>query len=289
MTEWSVRERMRNRSEGAKTTADYIERKLSRIGRAMYSTEVEELKDNQIENILWEEGMCMVWRSPELGWISTSCMETGYDQNGIANRWRPQFKTDLGLSAPELSEEDDCVVFYDCLKHTVKRSDALMLVPDYADVMETIRQQVFNQKTPLMAVSGSTGTKQKLKNIIVNLSNNVRVMFMEEGLKEKITPLDFNAPYNVESLHAYKKSLENEMLEFMGVDNKDAFMKKERLIVDEQEGNDELLNYILNDSLSARKKAVDKLNAKGLHATTEVTGLVRPIQEVEEIGTDETG
>lgn len=270
-------------------TSKYIEKKLSRIGRSMYETVVEGLRDNQIENILWSEGMCMVWRSPELGWVATSCMETGYDQNGVANRWKPTFKTDLGLAAPELSENDDCVVFYDCMDHKTKRSDCLMLVPDYADTMETIRQQVFNQKTPLMAISGSVGTKQKLKNMIVSISHNAKVLFMEEGIKEKVTPLDFNAPYNVESLHAYKKSLENEMLEFMGVDNKDAFQKKERLIVDEQEGNDELLNYMLADSLHARQIAVDKLISKGLNASTKVVGLVRPIQEVEELGTDETG
>lgn len=279
---WSIREWELASKEPTKQTASYIATKLGRIGRAMYNTDVPALADNQIENILWEEGCCMVWRSPELGWVSTSCMETGYDINGVPNRWKPVFKTENGLSRPELSEQDDCVVFYDTMRHDVKRSDCLVLAPDYADVMETIRQQVFNQNTPLMAFSGNTSIRAKLKNMMVGVARHAKVMFVEESLKDKVTCLDFNAPYNVESLHAYKKSIENEMLEFMGVDNKDAFQKKERLVVDEQEGNDELLNYILNDSLKARQVACEKLIAKGLEASTEIVGLVRPVQMIED-------
>ena len=284
MSTWSVREWEQSSKEPTRQTAVYIRAKLGRIGRAMYDTSVPALLDNQIENLLWEDGRAMVWNSPELGWIVTACDEVGNDINGVPNRWRPVFQTEQGLSRPILSENDDCVVFYDTMVPSVKRSDCLMLVPDYADVLETIRQQVFNQNTPLMAFSGNTSIRAKLKNMMVGVAKHAKVMFVEESLKDKVTCLDFKAPYNVESLHAYKKSIENEMLEFMGVDNKDAFQKKERLVVDEQEGNDELLNYMLNDCLMARQKACEKLIAKGIEASTKIVGLVRPIQAIEDEG-----
>ena len=284
MSTWSVREWEQSSKEPTRQTAVYIRAKLGRIGRAMYDTSVPALLDNQIENLLWEDGRAMVWNSPELGWIVTACDEVGSDINGVPNRWRPVFQTEQGLSRPILSENDDCVVFYDTMVPSVKRSDCLMLVPDYADVLETIRQQVFNQNTPLMAFSGNTSIRAKLKNMMVGVAKHAKVMFVEESLKDKVTCLDFKAPYNVESLHAYKKSIENEMLEFMGVDNKDAFQKKERLVVDEQEGNDELLNYMLNDCLMARQKACEKLIAKGIEASTKIVGLVRPIQAIEDEG-----
>ena len=284
MSTWSVREWEQSAKEPTRQTAVYIRAKLGRIGRAMYDTSVPVLLDNQIENLLWEDGRAMVWKSPELGWIVTACDEVGTDINGVPNRWRPVFQTEQGLTRPILSENDDCVVFYDTMVPSVKRSDCLMLVPDYADVLETIRQQVFNQNTPLMAFSGNTSIRAKLKNMMVGVAKHAKVMFVEESLKDKVTCLDFKAPYNVESLHAYKKSIENEMLEFMGVDNKDAFQKKERLVVDEQEGNDELLNYMLNDCLMARQKACEKLIAKGIEASTKIVGLVRPIQAIEDEG-----
>ena len=83
------------------------------------------------------------------------------------------------------------------------------------------------------------------------------------------------------------------MLEQIGIDFKDAFQKKERLIVDEQEGNDEMLNYILADGLKARQIGIEKLKAKGLNGSTEIQKIVRPIDTETDLesannGTDET-
>ena len=152
---------------------------------------------------------------------------------------------------------------------------------DYADVKETIRGQVFNQKTPMIAVVGNARLKNKIKGFIQNLANNAKIMFVEKDVKDSIETMDVDPTYNVDSLYQYSKAIESEMFEFCGIDSKDAYQKKERLVVDEQEGNDEELNYLLADGLKSRQKSIDKCIAKGLTASVEIQELVRPIAEDE--------
>jgi len=160
-----------------------------------------------------------------------------------------------------------------------------MLVPDYCDVTETIRQQVFNQKTPMIGVAGNQKTKRKLQNAFVSISNNVKALFLDTDIRDDMKPLDFNAPYNVDSLQIYRKQLESMMLEFMGIDNREPTVKKAQTQVDEIEGNDELLNYTLADCLEARNRGVERCKNLGLHAHTKIREIVRPIM-IEEDGID---
>lgn len=285
--EFSVREMLRQ-SQNPEQIAKALEiDKISRLGMNVYDTKVNGIKDGIIEYFLWNRGKCIVWKSATLGWIATDCYETGYAVDGTPIKWRPSLEWNANaVDCPELTE-DECIVFYDCLDYKMRRSDVLLKCGDYADTHMTIRQQVFNQKTPMVGFVGNPKIRDKLRNAIIKLRENISIMFLDQDLKDKFETIDFKAPYNVESLYQYKKSIEAEMLEQIGIDFKDAFQKKERLIVDEQEGNDEMLNYLLADGLKARQKAIDRLGEFGLSGSTEIQGLVRPIQEIEEVGTEE--
>lgn len=278
MNTWNVKEIMKEGGKPENITTYLEQCKLSRLGMNVYETSVSNIPDGRIEWLLWFRGKAMVWYSATAGWIATDCSEVGYDINGWPNKWRPVLDQNIeGIDTPVLSEADKCVVFYDTADYRIKRSDIVYYCGDYADVTETIRTQVFNQKTPLIAVCGSPQIKNKLKNMVVKIAENAKMLFVDRGLKDDIQALDFNAPYNVDSLWQYRKALENDMLEYIGIDSQDAYQKKERLVVDEQEGNDELLNYLLADGLKVRKSACDKLTALGLTASTKIQQIVRPI------------
>lgn len=283
MDDWRIRDYLSSSPEEITRKLEY--QKISRLGMNVYNTAVDGIPDGRIEWYLWHSGKCLVWKHDILGWVVTDMSEIGWDINGWPNKWRPVFETIIsGISIPsELNEDDDCIAFYDCLDYRTKRSSVLYYCKDYADVKETLRTQVFNQKTPMIAVVGDTRIKNKLQSFIKNLSNNAKVLFIEKSVKESIESLDVNPTFNVESLYHYTKAIESEMLEYCGIDSKDAYQKKERMIVDEQEGNDELLNYILADGLKSRQKSVAKCIAKGLNAKTEIQQLVRPIVEEETV------
>ena len=280
---WSVRGMMRDKAQPEKTTKIYMARKIEQIATSTFETEIEGL-DGKIEYFLWHYGICGLWKHPIIGYVVTPLSIEGYDIRGMPNRFKPIINNNDGVipvSIPTLAL-DECVVFYDTLSPFIYRKQCLTWLDDYADITETIRQQVFNQKTPLIAVAGTKGLADKMKRALFDIANNVKAFVLDVEIKDKITPLDFNAPYNVESLYSYRKSIENEMLEYCGIDNKDGFIKKERLVVDEQEGNDELLNNILNGCLQARQKAIDDLSKFGFTGYTKLNEIVRPVQQVED-------
>ena len=286
MTEFSLRDWMRANASPIYMTRAIEKAKISRLGMNVYDTKVSDIPEGRIEWFLWHRGKCIVWRHSILGWVVTDMSEIGWDINGYPNAWRPVFETDIkGLSIPDrLTEDDDCIAFYDCLDYTMIRSAILYYCDDYADVRETIRTQVFNQKTPMVAIVGDPKIKSKVKNFFIRLADNAKMLFIDRSVKDSVETLDINPVYNVESLYQYSKALESEMFEFCGIDSKDAYQKKERLIVDEQEGNDEELNYLLADGLKSRQRSVDKCIEKGLTASVEIQKLVRPIAEDELMG-----
>lgn len=285
MTEFTTREILENCRNPEMQTRAIMTRKFTRLALSTYETEIEGIPKGRIEWFLFHRRHALVWKHPILGWIVTDCSFTGWDVNGFPNRFSPRFESNIeGLEIPrDLTEDDDCIIFYDTMDYRIGRIDALVWVNDLSDVTETIRTQVFNQKTPMIAVVGNAKLKQKVSAMFTKIANNARMLFIDKDIKDSIETFDINPAFNVTELWQYRKALENDVLEYLGIDSQDAFQKKERLIVDEQEGNDELLNYLLADCLKARQIAVEKATSKGLTASTKIQEIVRPVDTDREI------
>lgn len=278
--QWSLRDLMESKDPKIACFGYYMS-KMSRIGTTVYEWSDYAI-GRLIERYCWERGMALIWRSPELGIVVTGGVETKWNINGDAVEWRPVFDAMENVFQRPLLSSDECVAVYD-LPNDGRRAYALYLCAQIADVQDTIRTQVSNQKTPMIAYTTNRKLGQKIKNAIVEIASGVKALVLDADMRDQIQVLDFNAPYNVESLQKYLWSLETEMLEYLGVDSQDAFQKKERLVVDEQEGNDELLNYLLASGLKPRQYAADRANEMfGLDLTVDVQGLVRPLQAMEE-------
>ena len=279
---WSLRDYMASDNPRDNCMTYYVG-KMIRLGQSVYEWS-DVAVGRLIERYLWEDGRCIVWNSPELGLTVSRCMEKGWNVNGDAVLFQPVFdmETDARIERPILSTAE-CVVIYDLPIKEVKRSDCLWLCAQIADVNDTIRTQVSNQKTPMVAYAGSKKMVEKLKSAIIDIASGIKALVLDMDMRDQIQVLDFNAPYNVESLQQYLWSIESEMMEFLGIDSQDAFQKRERLIVDEQEGNDELLNYMLASGLKMRRYAAERANEMfGLDLDVNVQKLVRPLQDMED-------
>lgn len=257
----------------------FYKARMEKISRSMFKWECDEphVTGDLIERYLWEDGLCIIWKHDMLGWIVTKATEQAWNINGIPTLYKPIKEYEVeAVTFPDFISADDCVPVYEWSKHDVQRRFGTYLANEMADVNETIRTQVFNQKTPLLAVTGNEKTKQKLQNLIVNVAGNIKVMFIDTDLMENIQALDFNAPFNVPDLWSHKQSIFNDFLAWIGCDSQDAYQKKERKIVSEQEGNNEELNYVLADQLNERLKACDKASELGLTLSVEIQRGVRP-------------
>lgn len=239
----------------------------------------DEIDQSLIERYCFEDGLALVWRSEEFGFVVTRASATAWDINGNPKRFRPRYDyRPPNVKDPEELGLDDCVPIFDTSKYRLKRANVLYKIFDIVDTNETIRQQVWNQKTPLMAVSGTDKQKQKAKFDVVEIQENQKVLFTDSDIGDTLKVLDFKAPFNIEGLNAWRNVLINEILEQGGIDSQDAFMKKERKLVDEVEGNDEILNYFLADCLHTRERSAKKLSTfLKANVTVEVQPIVRPM------------
>lgn len=126
----------------------------------------------------------------------------------------------------------------------------------------TIDVNLIAQKTPVL-IEGDTKTILTLKNVYMQYSGNTPFIFGSKAfdVSNKLNVLNTNAPYLIDKLELHKHEIWNECLTFLGIDNANTD-KKERLITDEVESNNEVINYYLNCFYKTRKKACDEINER---------------------------
>ena len=97
----------------------------------------------------------------------------------------------------------------------------------------------------------------------MNYSGNTPVLFSNKdfNINQKINCMKTDAPFLIDKLENHKHQIWNEALTYLGIDNANTD-KKERLITDEVESNNELINYYINCFYKTRKEACDLINKK---------------------------
>ena len=130
------------------------------------------------------------------------------------------------------------------------------------EVERTIDTNLLAQKTPIL-IEGDTKTILTLKNVYMQYSGNTPFIFgnKQYDLSNKLSVLKTDAPYLLDKLTLYKHEIWNECLSFLGINNANTD-KKERLITDEVNSNNELINYYLNCFYKTRKEACEQINKK---------------------------
>ena len=123
----------------------------------------------------------------------------------------------------------------------------------------TIDTNLLAQKTPIL-IEGDTKTILTLKNVYMQYSGNIPFIFGNKqfDISNKLNVLKTDAPYLIDKLEIHKHEIWNECLTYLGIDNANTD-KKERLITDEVESNNELINYYLNCFYKTRKRACDQI------------------------------
>lgn len=270
---FSLRNYLRDFKRPEKPTELYYLSKISRLAMAQFKYDSEQVKNLfLIEKYLWIDGKVMIWYSDVLGWIVTRCQETGYNINGIAIKWRPILdvqNSEQIIPTPEMGIDDKCVVIYDIPSRICTSSICALWCQEIADINETIRSQIFLQKTPIIAVCDNPKDVNFLKKSIIDIKNNVKVLFVGKDIRNDLKTTKMDAPFNISDLQAHLKTKEAEMLEFLGIDSQSSFQKKERLITSEQESNGQILTYLLDDRYNSRKNGLAELDKKGCHISIE--------------------
>lgn len=179
------------------------------------------------------------------------------------------------------------VVIYDTQVPGFGRVDLVAMWADrYTDVQTTIDTQIVNQRTPLIAAGADKNALSKAERVVIDLVNGVKCIAVEDGVVSSIRPLDLKAPWNVPDMVQLQHEYLKRMYAATACDSA-SWGKKERLIVDEQESNDESLAAFMQDLMAARMIGADRINEKyGWGVTVQV---ITPVRIKSETDTDDGG
>lgn len=135
----------------------------------------------------------------------------------------------------------------------------------------TIDVNLKAQKTPVL-IEGDKKTMLTLKNAYMQYDGNIPFIFGSKTfeLGSKLNALKTDAPYLIDKLELHKHEIWNECLTFLGIDNANTD-KKERLITDEVESNNEIIKYYLNCFYKTRQRACDEINEKFFGGEEKIT------------------
>lgn len=127
---------------------------------------------------------------------------------------------------------------------------------------QTAMVNIKAQKTPVLLLMDE---KQRLtmENIYSQYDGNKPVIFGDKNSlgENVIKAINTQAPFIADKIIDYKKEIWNEALTFLGINNI-MVDKKERLITDEANSNNELINLNLQSYLAPRQEACKQFNEK---------------------------
>lgn len=226
----------------------------------------EGIEERYIERVLFDQGKVLFFRDPAMSFMALPCGPGPYlDVYGEPLRWRA-----MGLNYNKEYRRGDCVL----IENNKLREPTAVMVSMFArKLYEAHRTMDTNLKTCKIPFVFTCDEKNLFtyKEIFRKVDDNEPAIFAAKGLNmNDIQVLPTRAVFMGNELMDYAHSVQNELLTLMGV-NCSPVDKKERLITDEAESNNQLLDLNADLMLEARKRACDAINSMyNLSVTVEL-------------------
>ena len=144
------------------------------------------------------------------------------------------------------------------------RTGLYPIIVNYAsrlsEIETSINTNIYQQKFPFI-VECSKDNEMSVRQMIKNIHENEPYILVKKKLDLMDIKIDdLSVPYVADKLLEDKKKIENELLTLFGLNN--VADKKERLIVDEANANNDYINRNVDLLYKNRKIACDKINEK---------------------------
>lgn len=135
------------------------------------------------------------------------------------------------------------------------------LIEEWVDDYILLKYQRFNLKMP-WAISCPSESQEKFKNIITNIYNDDELaLFLENDEAAMISLLNMNPPFFIDKIRADMDRIDSTILTILGINNV-KFEKKERLVTDEVDSNNEEIETNENNYIDEIKEFFKRVNAK---------------------------
>lgn len=161
-------------------------------------------------------------------------------------------------------------------------------INELVDVEMVIRANLKAHKIPYIFTI-EPENEERFKLLYNKIMNDEEALFTSAEDINNIKVLLSGAPYIIDKLYNYKKSLENELREYLGLDNLGVSEKKEHLITSEIEANDEVITESQNSFIDNLIEYCDRVREVfGIEISVELSN--KPKEEADsdmEVGVED--
>ena len=209
-----------------------------------------------IELVLFEEGKINFFEDRLIGFLALRVNESG-KQNVYNEFDKKHIYANNGFS--RVRNLRNSVTIYNNYLHTPTYTTVNLYAIRLARVTRAIDLNIEAQKTPIL-ITCPENQKLSLKNVYEQYKGNAPVIYTDSEFNlDSIKVLKTDAPFVADKLTLYKHDIWNEVMTFLGVNNSNQ-EKKERLVANEVDANDEQIDQDRFNMLDARKDACKKIN-----------------------------
>ena len=161
---------------------------------------------------------------------------------------------------PKIFGMDECVLIRNNYMTKSTESTLILFAEKLAALDLTIDVNIHAQKTPII-VRCDEKSRTSLENLYNQYRGDRPFIFGAKSLQDKpLEVLTTGAPFVADKLREEKRAVWNEALEFLGINTNPSDKKKERLIVNEVDANNEQIDIQSETMLAVRQEACEKIN-----------------------------
>ena len=267
------------------TFNDYLER-FKRVALSIFEwvNLPSSMSARWLERCLYYYGQATLLKDKKYGFINTKCTNSGDINiyglptylNCFSYDYHENRRLYTGLN-PLLTDEekektqyDECILVMNNWERISTYATMQLFALRLYEAERTCDVNIKAQKTPVLLV---VDEKQRLfmENLYNQYNGNQPFIFGDSGQfnSDILKSIKTDAPFVATDIMKYKEQIWNEALQFLGI-NTLTTEKKERLITDEANANNELINLNLQSFLAPRLEACKQFNEKfGLTGTNK--------------------
>lgn len=237
---------------------DYLIR-LSLIARSVFEWEnlPNGINEKWIEKYLYSHGKCVFFKDETKGYMVAKMAQEGlsnyYDEPTIVRPYGNHF---IGTV---LENNIDCVVIGNNDDMIPTSPTMQLYAVRLTKISRAIDVNVDAQKTPVI-IKTTNRQLSTFKQIMKQRDDNEPLIWADKSLETgNIDVLNMNVPMAFKDLELQKHMIWNECMTLLGVNNANQD-KKERLVDDEVQANNEQVEACFNTMLKARQEACKQIN-----------------------------
>lgn len=252
----------------SETYIDYLER-MKKICLSMFEWQnlPPSMNARFIEMCLYYNGQAALLYDNNYGYINTMAADGGYiNIYGLPTEvicYSYRFNQRRGLYTIDSGEEkgEECILVMNNFERIPTQATVTLFAYRLAEAQRTADVNIKSQRTPLLI---TTDQRQyfTLKKMYEEYDGNTPAIFADKNIitPDALKAMKTDAPFIANDIMEYKREIWNEFLTFIGISNLNE--KRERMISNEIDSNNELINLNLQALLIPRKEACRQFNEK---------------------------